>query len=47
MKDEVIENVISTLSERYGKEAPLVMTEKKVHDYLGMMLVESHMTGVC
>jgi hypothetical protein len=36
--DEVIENVISTLSERYGKEAPLVMTRGKVHDYLGMRL---------
>ena len=36
--DEVIENVISTLSERYGKEAPLVVTRGKVHDYLGMTL---------
>jgi hypothetical protein len=38
VNDEVIENVISTLSERYGKEAPLVVTQGKVHDYLGMML---------
>ena len=32
MKDEVIEDVISTLSDRYGKEAPLVVTGGKVHD---------------
>jgi hypothetical protein len=38
VKDEVIEDVISTLSERYGKEAPLVVTRGKVHDYLGMTL---------
>jgi hypothetical protein len=38
VNDEVIENVISTLSERYGKEAPLVVTRGKVHDYLGMTL---------
>jgi len=36
MKDEVIENVISTLSERNGKEAPLVLT--RGHDYLRMTL---------
>jgi hypothetical protein len=34
----VLENVISTLSERYGKEAPLVVTRGKVHDYLEMTL---------
>jgi hypothetical protein len=38
VKDEVIENVISTQSERYGKEAPLVVTRGKVHDYLRMTL---------
>jgi hypothetical protein len=37
VKDEVLENVISTLSERYRKEATLVVTRGKVHDYLGMM----------
>jgi hypothetical protein len=38
VNDEVIESVISTQSERYGKEAPLVMTRGKVHDCLGMTL---------
>ena len=38
MKDEVIKDVISTLSEWYGKEAPVVVTRGKLHDYLRMML---------
>lgn len=32
----VIENIISKLEERYGKEAPLTVTRGKIHDYLGM-----------
>jgi hypothetical protein len=38
MDDAVVEEIISKLNERYGKEAPLVVTRGKVHDYLGMTL---------
>jgi hypothetical protein len=35
---EVVEGVLRFLNERYGKEAPLVVTRGKVHDYLGMTI---------
>jgi hypothetical protein len=36
--DEVNEEIIEKLNGVYGKEAPLVVTRRKVHDYLGMTL---------
>jgi len=36
--DEVNEEIIEKLNGVYGKEAPLVVTRGKVHDYLGMTL---------
>jgi hypothetical protein len=38
MDEAVVEQIIAKLDERYGKEAPLVVTRGKVHDYLGMTL---------
>jgi hypothetical protein len=38
MGDAVVEEIISKLDERYGKEAPLGVTRGKVHDYLGRTL---------
>jgi hypothetical protein len=38
MDDAVVEEIISKLDERYGKEAPLVVTRGNVHDYLDMTL---------
>jgi hypothetical protein len=38
VSQEVIEGVLRFLNERYGKEAPLVVTRGKVHDYLGMTI---------
>jgi hypothetical protein len=35
---EVVEDILKLLYERYGKEAPLVVTRGKVHDYLGMVI---------
>jgi hypothetical protein len=35
---EVVKSIIDQLNKRYGKEAPLVVTWGKVHDYLGMTL---------
>lgn len=34
----MVENVISELNTKYGKEAPLTVTRWKVHDNLGMTL---------
>ena len=34
----VLEQIISKLSDRYGKEAPLTVTRGTVHDYLGMTI---------
>ena len=34
----VVESILALLNKRYGKEAPLVVTRGKVHDYLGMTL---------
>ena len=36
--DEVNEEIIEKLNGVYGKEAPLVVTRGKVHDYFGMTL---------
>ena len=35
---EVIDDILNKLDERYGKEAPMVTTRGKSHDYLGMTL---------
>ena len=35
---KVVDSVLGKLGEQYGKDAPLVTTRGKVHDYLGMML---------
>jgi hypothetical protein len=35
---EAIEGVLDQLNERYGKKKPLVTTQGKVYDYLGMIL---------
>jgi hypothetical protein len=35
---EVVEGVLTLLNERYGKRKPLVATQGKVHEYLGMTL---------
>ena len=35
-KQEVLENLLTSLNEEFGKEAPLMVTQGKVHDYLGM-----------
>jgi hypothetical protein len=34
----VVEEILRLLNERYGKEAPLVVTRGKIHDYLGMVI---------
>ena len=35
---KVVDSVLGKLGERYGKDAPLVKTKRKVHEYLGMTL---------
>ena len=35
---EVVYDIINKLDKRYGKEAPMVTTRGKIHDYLGMAL---------
>ena len=35
---EVVDDIFNNLDERYGKEAPMVTTWGKIHDYLGMAL---------
>jgi hypothetical protein len=35
---KVVEEILRLLNERYGKEAPLVVTRGKKHDYLGMVI---------
>jgi hypothetical protein len=37
-KQEVLEDLINTLNERYGKLEPLTVTRGNIHDYLGMTL---------
>lgn len=37
-KQEVIEDLVTTLNDWYGKLDPLTITRGDVHDYLGMML---------
>ena len=44
--ESVIEGVLDQLNEEYGKEAPLVVTRGKVHEYLGMTLDYSEI-GKC
>jgi Reverse transcriptase (RNA-dependent DNA polymerase) len=36
--EKVVEMVLDMLDQQYGKEAPLVVTRGKVHEYLGMTL---------
>jgi hypothetical protein len=38
LKQEVLEDLINTLNERYGKITPLTVTRGDIHDYLGMTL---------
>ena len=38
VKESVIEDIITKLQERFGKEAPLTVNRGKVHDYLGMTI---------
>ena len=38
VNSEVVDDVINTLYERYGREALMVTTRGKIHDYLGMTL---------
>ena len=35
-KQEVLENLLTSLNEEFGKEAPLTVTQGTVHNYLGM-----------
>lgn len=35
---DIVESVLKLLSEQYGREAPLVVTRGRVHEYLGMTL---------
>ena len=35
-KQEMLENLLTSLNEEFGKEAPLTVTRGKIHDYLGM-----------
>ena len=35
---EVVDDILNKLDKRYGKEAPMVTTRGKIHDYLGMTL---------
>ena len=35
---EVVDDILNKLDDRYGKEAPMVTTRGKIHDYLGMTL---------
>jgi hypothetical protein len=37
-KQDVLEDLINTLNEKYGKLAPLTVTRGTIHDYLGMTL---------
>ena len=34
----VVDNIIKTLEQEFGKEAPLTILRGKIHDYLGMVL---------
>jgi hypothetical protein len=38
VKQEVLDGIIDTLNERYGKIAPLTVTRGDIHEYLGMTL---------
>ena len=35
-QQEVLEGLLTSLNEEFSKEAPLTVTQRKVHDYLGM-----------
>ena len=35
---EVVDDILNRLDERYGKEAPIVTTRGKIHDYPVMTL---------
>ncbi|CAJ1961178.1 unnamed protein product [Cylindrotheca closterium] len=41
MEQEVLEDIASRLSERYGKEAPLKIQRGHVHKYLGVTIAFS------
>ena len=36
--EDVIEDIVRKLQEKYGKEAPLTVNRGKIHDYLGMTI---------
>ena len=38
VNSKVVDSVLRKLGERYGKDAPLVKTKRKVHEYPGMTL---------
>ena len=38
VQEEVVEEIISKLQARFGKEAPLTVNRGKVHEYLGMTI---------
>lgn len=37
-KEAMTESMILLLGEEYGKEAPLTLTHRKIHEYLGMKI---------
>jgi hypothetical protein len=40
LKQQVLEDLVNTLNERYRKIAPLTVTRGDVHEYLGMTLLD-------
>ena len=38
LKNQVVEDLLKQLSDRFGKETPLTVTRGKVHDYLGLTI---------
>lgn len=46
MEEKVVDSVLNDLDKQYGKEAPLVVTRGKIHEYLGMTLDYS-IPGTC
>ena len=38
VNSKVVDNIIKTIKQEFGKEAPLTIRRGKIHDYLGMVL---------
>jgi hypothetical protein len=38
LKQEVLEDLVEILNERYGKITPLTVTRGDIHDYVGMTI---------